>query len=62
MHQSKMATEASYVITYVLTKHKKPYLDGEIFKEAFLEGSEKLFYNFKNKSEIINAIWYNSMV
>jgi len=56
MHQSKMATEASYVITYVLAKHKKPYLDGEIFKEAFLEGSEKLFYNFKNKSEIINAI------
>lgn len=56
MHQSKMATEASYVITYVLAKHKKPYRDGEIIKEAFLEGNEKLFSNFKNKSEILNAI------
>lgn len=27
-----------------------------IFKEAFLDGSEKLFSNFKNKSEILNAI------
>lgn len=51
-----MATEASYAITYVLAKHKKPYRDGEIFKEAFLESSEKLFSNFKNKSEILNAI------
>ncbi|KAF2894565.1 hypothetical protein ILUMI_11613 [Ignelater luminosus] len=51
-----MATEASYVITYVLAKHKNPYRDGKVFKEAFLEGSEKLFSNFKNKSEILNAI------
>lgn len=52
MHQCKMATETSYVITYVLAKHKKPFRDGEIFKQAFLEGSEKLFSNFKNKTEI----------
>ena len=56
IHQSKMATEASYAIAYVMAKHKKPYRDGEIFKEAFLEGSERLFSNFKNKSEILNAI------
>nr|XP_022908263.1 general transcription factor II-I repeat domain-containing protein 2A-like [Onthophagus taurus] len=54
--QSKLATEASYAISYVLAKHKKPYQDGEIFKEAFLEASEKLFCNFKNKNEILNAI------
>jgi len=50
-----MATEASYVIAYVMAKHKKPYRDGEIFKEAFREGSERLFSNFKNKSEILNG-------
>lgn len=54
--QSKLVTEASYVISYVLAKNKKPYRDGEVFKKAFVKGSEKLFKNFKNKNEILNAI------
>ena len=55
--QSKLATEAFYVISYVLVKHKKYYSNGEVFvREAFLESSEKLFNNFKNKNKILNAI------
>lgn len=35
-----------------LTKHNKPFRDGELCKEAFIIAREVLFQNFKNKSEI----------
>lgn len=40
----------------LLSKHKKRFHDGEIFKEAFLEAAELLFENLKKKSEIMSAI------
>lgn len=54
--QSKAATMASFRISFILAKHKKPFNDGEMVKEAFIEGGEVLFANFKNKSEIMSAI------
>ena len=54
--KSKAATIASFRVSRVLSKHKKPFQDGEIFKEAFLEAADSLFENFKNKSEIMSAI------
>ena len=38
--KSKAATIASFKESRVLAKHKKPFQDGEIFKEAFLEAAE----------------------
>jgi len=54
--QCKTATIASYRVSHVLAKHKKPFKDGEIVKEAFLEAVDSLFGNFKNKTEIVKAI------
>lgn len=56
LEQSKAATAASFKICHVLAKHKKPFEDGILIKEAFTESAEYLFRNFKNKSEIISAI------
>lgn len=53
---SKAATVASFRVTQVLAKHKKPFADGEMIKKAFLEASDSLFDSFKNKNEIISAI------
>jgi hypothetical protein len=37
-------------------KHKKPFDDGIMVKEAFIEAAESLFSTHKNKSEIISTI------
>ncbi|KAL1492435.1 hypothetical protein ABEB36_010687 [Hypothenemus hampei] len=54
--KSKSATMASFKVAEILTKHKKPFEDGEIWKEGFIKAGELLFQNFKNKSEIISVI------
>lgn len=54
--QSKAATIASFRVSHVLAKHKKPFKDGDIVKEAFLEAADSLFDDFKNKTEIVKAI------
>lgn len=54
--QSKAATIASYRVSHVLAKHNKPFKDGNIVKEAFLEAADSLFDHFKNKTEIVDAI------
>ncbi|XP_045465147.1 general transcription factor II-I repeat domain-containing protein 2A-like isoform X1 [Harmonia axyridis] len=54
--QSKAATIASFKISHILAKHKKPFEDGSVVKEAFIEAGETLFAEFKNKTEIISAI------
>lgn len=56
VHQSKAATIASFKISYILAKNKKPFDDGTVIKEAFLEAGEALFANFKNKAEIMSAM------
>ncbi len=53
---STSATKASLRVTRILVQHKKPFTDGEIFKNAFLEAADSLFENMKNKQEIINSI------
>ncbi|XP_057667227.1 general transcription factor II-I repeat domain-containing protein 2A-like [Diorhabda carinulata] len=54
--QSKAATIASFKISHILAKHKKPFEDGSVVKEAFIEAGETLFGDFKNKIEIMSAI------
>lgn len=54
--KSVAATLASYRISNVLAKRRKPFEDGEFIKEAFREAADELFHNFKNKSEIVAAI------
>lgn len=54
--QSVAATIASFKISYILAKHKKPFEDGVMVKEAFVEAAEVLFDDFKNKTEILSAI------
>ncbi|KAF0737720.1 general transcription factor II-I repeat domain-containing protein 2-like, partial [Aphis craccivora] len=49
-------TIASFKVSYLLAKKKKPFSDGELIKEAFKEASDSLFTDFKNKSEILGAI------
>lgn len=48
--QSQVATEASFHIVNVLVKPKKPFQDGEMVKQAFLEAGNVLFDKLKNKS------------
>ncbi|KAL3286507.1 hypothetical protein HHI36_001012 [Cryptolaemus montrouzieri] len=47
---------SSFKISHILAKHKKPFEDGSVVKEAFIEEVEILFGDFKNKTEIISAI------
>ena len=52
----KKATIASFKISHMLTKKKKPFIDSELFKELFLPGADCLFDGFSNKREIVSAI------
>jgi Domain of unknown function (DUF4371)/Spin-doc zinc-finger/hAT family C-terminal dimerisation region len=54
--KSKAGNVASFRVSHVIAKHKKPFEDGEIIKEAFLEAADSLFDSFKNKSEIMASI------
>ena len=54
--QHKSATEASFCVSYLLAKNKKPFTDGEIIKEAMASVAEILFDNFKTKDDINAAI------
>lgn len=53
---SKAATVASFRVSQILAKHKKPFSDGEMIREALIEASDSLFESFKNKNEIMSAI------
>lgn len=54
--KSKAATLASFAVTEILIKRKKPFEDGEMIKEAMQRAGEALFNDFKNKKEIISAL------
>ncbi|GFQ69951.1 general transcription factor II-I repeat domain-containing 2-like protein [Trichonephila clavata] len=56
LQQHKAARIASYKISHLLAKNKKPFTDGELVKEATLEAVDSLFEEFKNKKEIVSAI------
>lgn len=53
---SKNATIASLKVSHLLAKKKKPFVDGETIKEAFITAAHCVFQDFKNKTEIIGAI------
>ena len=53
---AKAATEASLRVSHAIIKHKKSFQDGEMVKEAFIEAADALFRDYKNKTEIVNAI------
>uniref|UniRef100_A0A3Q3E7E7 SPIN-DOC-like zinc-finger domain-containing protein n=1 Tax=Labrus bergylta TaxID=56723 RepID=A0A3Q3E7E7_9LABR len=54
--QNKAAAEASFRISYLLAKDKKPFTDGDLFKEAMAITAETVFNDFKNKADIKNAL------
>ncbi|KAK7896044.1 hypothetical protein WMY93_021369 [Mugilogobius chulae] len=56
LHQIKAATIASFRVANVLIRHKKPFSDSEVVKEAFLEAADTLFNDFRNKTELMKVI------
>jgi len=50
------ATFAFYRVSHILATHEKPFKDGNIVKEAFLEAADSLFEHFKNRTQIVKAI------
>ena len=49
-------TAASFVAAREIIKRGKPFTDGEYMKDSFIQISECLFSDFKNKTEIIQKI------
>ncbi|XP_031331198.1 general transcription factor II-I repeat domain-containing protein 2-like [Photinus pyralis] len=47
---------ASFIISQEIAKRGKPYTDGEYIKSCFINASEELFRDFKNKEEILKKI------
>ena len=58
LHQNSepRVTIASYPVSHVLAIHEKPFKDGDIVKDAFLEAADSLAEHFKNKTQIVQAI------
>ncbi|CAK9796265.1 Protein ZBED8 [Anthophora plagiata] len=54
--QSKKATSVSFKIAHLLAKKMKPFIEGEIIKEAMLLTAEPLLDDYEKKNEIITAI------
>ncbi|GFW96528.1 SCAN domain-containing protein 3 [Trichonephila clavipes] len=47
---------ASFVFSPEIAKRGKPYTDGEYIKNCFINASEELFQDFKNKADILKRI------
>ncbi|GFY33657.1 SCAN domain-containing protein 3 [Trichonephila clavipes] len=47
---------ASFVFSQEIAKRGKPYTDGEYMKNCFINASEELFQDFKNKADILKRI------
>jgi hypothetical protein len=56
VNRAKEATIASYKITEILAKKKKPFEDGNVIKECLVVAGDSLFNEFKNKTGMCNAI------
>lgn len=50
--KNKASTETSFRVSHILAKHKKPFTDGELFKEAMAVTADTLFADLKNKEDI----------
>ena len=46
------ATEAPLRISHLLAKHKKPFTDGDLIKEAMAITAETVFNDFKTKTTL----------
>ncbi|XP_065665398.1 general transcription factor II-I repeat domain-containing protein 2-like [Hydra vulgaris] len=46
----------SFVFSHEIAKKGKPYTDGEYIKNCFINASEDLFRDFKNKTDILKRI------
>ncbi|XP_055380766.1 zinc finger BED domain-containing protein 5-like [Condylostylus longicornis] len=49
-------TEASFEISYLITKHSKPFSDGTFIKTLMLKAASSLFQDFNNKEKILQRI------
>ncbi|KAK4875290.1 hypothetical protein RN001_011712 [Aquatica leii] len=47
---------ASFVVSQEIAKRGKPYTDSEYIKRCFIDASEELFRDFKNKADILKKI------
>ena len=54
--KANAATEASFKMVHILTKHKKPFTNGRIVKDVMTAVAETLFKDHKSKTEIMSAI------
>lgn len=48
----KSATEASFRVSHLLAKHKKPFTDGELIKETMAVTADTVCNHFQNKDDI----------
>ncbi|XP_076763723.1 general transcription factor II-I repeat domain-containing protein 2A-like [Xylocopa sonorina] len=56
MQSSSNINMASFVFSQEIAKRGKPYTDGEYIKNCFINASEELFRDFKNKADIPKRI------
>ncbi|XP_028003621.2 general transcription factor II-I repeat domain-containing protein 2-like [Eptesicus fuscus] len=56
MQSSNNVNIASFVVSQEIAKRGKPYTDGEYIKSCFINASEELFWDFKNKADILKKI------
>ena len=56
MQSSSNINMASFVFSQEIAKRGKPYTDGEYMKNCFINTSEELFWDFKNKADILKRI------
>ena len=56
MQSSSSINMASFVVSQEIAKRGKPYTDGEYIKSCFINASEELFRDFKNKADILKKI------
>ena len=56
MQSSSNINMASFVVSQEIAKRGKPYTDGEYIKSCFINASEELFRDFKNKADILKKL------
>ena len=54
--ESDRVTEASFKVAWNVARSKRPFTEGELMKTCWLDASESLFADFKNKDAIIKQI------
>jgi len=55
-HPEPRASFAFYRVSHVLSKHEKPFKDGNIVNEAFLKAADSLFNTSLSRAQIVKSI------